>query len=318
LIPLATSSSPTKKRRTSRSHSWTLLVRQEDWSVKLLVYRKKSHTDQYLNFGSRHPLNHKLAVIRTLLERCYSIVTDEDDRKKEEEDVAKVLGKCGYPPWTIDRVKQDIVENSLKDEAKKVKNTRGNHQGMVVVPYVKGMSEAFARILKFHGIATANCPHRTLRNFVVHPKDKIRDEEKTELIYHVPCKNCSSSYVGVTGRKFGVRIKEHKKKVDSFTAGTQIQAYRARESSVTHKSAITDHAVEENHVIDWDKAKVVDREAQQQTRWIKEALWIRKTSTCMNPDAGSYQLSHTWDQVISRLVVGGYSVIGSKVTITSK
>ena len=30
---------------------------------------------------------------------------------------------------------------------------------------------------------------------------------------------------------------------------------RARESSVTHKSAITDHAVEENHVMDWDNAK---------------------------------------------------------------
>ena len=57
---------------------------------------------------------------------------------------------------------------------------------------------------------------------------------------------------------------------------------RARESSVTHKSAITDYAVEENHVIDWDKAKVIDREAQRQTRWIKEALWIRKTPTCMN------------------------------------
>ena len=77
------------------------------------------------------------------------------------------------------------------------------------------------------------------------------------------------------------------------------RAYRERESSVTHKSAITDHAVEENHVIDWEKAKVVDREAQQQTRWIKEALWIRKTLMCMNRDAGSYQLSHTWDQVIS-------------------
>ena len=57
------------------------------------------------------------------------------------------------------------------------------------------------------------------------------------------------------------------------------------------KSAITDHAVEENHVIDWDEAKVVDREAQRQTRWIKEVLWIRKTHV---------QLSHTWDQVISR------------------
>jgi len=151
-----------------------------------------------------------------------------------------------------------------------------------------------------HGIATANRPYRTLRNFVVHPKDKVRDEEKTELIYRVPCKNCSSSYVGETGRKFGLRIKEHKKEVDYFTAGTQTRAFRARERSVTHKSAITDHGVEENHVIDCDKAKVVDRKAQRQTRWIKEALWIRKTPTCMNLDAGFYQLSHTWDEVISR------------------
>jgi len=32
-------------------------------------------------------------------------------------------------------------------------------------------------------------------------------------------------------------------------------------SSMEHVT-ITDHAVEENHVIDWDKAKVVDRETQ--------------------------------------------------------
>jgi len=140
----------------------------------------------------------------------------------------------------------------------------------------------------------------TLQNIVVHPKDTVKDEEKTELIYCVPCKNCSSSYIGETGRKFGLRIREHKKEVDSFTAGTQTRASRARESSVTHKSAITDHAVEENHVIDWDKVKVVDREAQRQTRWIKEALWIRKTAICMNRDTGSYRLSQTWDQVIFR------------------
>ena len=92
------------------------------------------------------------------------------------------------------------------------------------------------------------------------------DLKITELIYRVPCKNCScSSHIGETGRKFGLRIKEHKK-VDSFTAGTQTRASRARESSVTHKSAITDHAVKENHVIDSDKAKVVDIETQRQTR----------------------------------------------------
>jgi len=51
------------------------------------------------------------------------------------------------------------------------------------------------------------------------------------------------------------------------------RASRARESSVTNMSAITDHAVEENHVIDCrDKAKVVDREAQRQTRWTRGTL----------------------------------------------
>ena len=57
-----------------------------------------------------------------------------------------------------------------------------------------------------------------------------------------------------TGRKLGLRMKEHRKEVDSFAAGTQTRASGAMESSTIHKSAISDHAVEENHVIDWDSA----------------------------------------------------------------
>ena len=148
-------------------------------------------------------------------------------------------------------------------------------------------------------LSSTNRPHRTLRNILVHPKDKVKDDEETELIYRIPCKNCPSSYIGKTGRKLGLRIKEHWKEVDSFTACMQTRASQARDSSVTYKSAITDHAVEQNHVIDRDSAEVVAREAQRQTRWIKEAFWISKTPTCMNRDAESYQLSHTWDQVIS-------------------
>ena len=37
----------------------TLIVRKPDDSVKLLIYRKPTQTNQYLNFQSVHPLHHK-------------------------------------------------------------------------------------------------------------------------------------------------------------------------------------------------------------------------------------------------------------------
>jgi len=43
-----------------------------------------------------------------------------------------------------------------------------------------------------------------------------------------------------------------------------------------HKSALTDHAVQENHVIGWAKATVIDREPDRSIRWIKESVHIRK------------------------------------------
>ena len=67
----------------------------------------------------------------------------------------------------------------------------------------------------------------------------------------------------------------------------------------SNRSALTDHAVQENHVISWSAASVIDRESDQSTRWIKEAVHIRKEGPrSMNRDEGSYQLSHTYDRFL--------------------
>ena len=60
----------------------TLIMRKPDGNVKLLVYRKTTHTDQYLPFSSHHQLQHKLSAIRTLLDRNRNIVTEETESKK--------------------------------------------------------------------------------------------------------------------------------------------------------------------------------------------------------------------------------------------
>ena len=69
--------------------------------MKVKFYRKKTHTDQYLNFGSHHPLIHKLGVIRILYERSDNIIIDEKDRQEEIHHINKALRNCGYLPWAF-------------------------------------------------------------------------------------------------------------------------------------------------------------------------------------------------------------------------
>jgi len=131
---------------------------------------------------------------------------------------------------------------------------------------------------------------------LVHPKDRISDEKKPEVVYKIPCKNCEQDYVGETGRPLGARVKEHRNEADSIT-GIFTRAEKTRAASICNKSAITDHVCNENHVTDWENAKVVDRESDEAGWLIREAIWIGKTDN-MDRDEGSYQLSHVWDKLL--------------------
>ena len=126
----------------------TLLERKVDGSVKVKVYRKKTHTNQYLAFDSHHPLHQKLGVPRTLLNRCEEIVTEEEDRKEERNTIKNALNICGYPDWAIKRVEENLRN---KEENKGKENNRkesSENKRMVVLPYVRGVSEELARIYK--------------------------------------------------------------------------------------------------------------------------------------------------------------------------
>jgi hypothetical protein len=131
-----------------------LISRTQDGSMKVQVYRKKTHTDQYLNFESHHPLQHKLGVIRTLYDRSDNIVTDPSDASDEIDHVNKALNKCGYPTWAFKKVRRQIDQRANKTTPdKKTKDRTDTHESrvMVTIPYVKGVSEALGRVFRRHG-----------------------------------------------------------------------------------------------------------------------------------------------------------------------
>ena len=81
-----------------------------------------------------------------------------------------------------------------------------------------------------------------------------------------------------------------------------------------NKSAITDHVARENHIIDWDNAKILDKEEHKKTRWIREAIWIRSRDSTMNRDGGTYMLSHIFDPLLKNTPGGKVRTSGNTKT----
>ena len=158
----------------------TNIIQKQDGTIKLCIYRKPTHTNQYLQFQSHHPLHQKLGVVRTLLDRKDTIVTKEEDRQ-EKNIIKQALNLCGYLQWAIDKVKSDRTKP--KQHSKYDKDEKEKSKGLVVIPYIKGLSKRLSRTFKKHGFSTAMKLHKTLRNILVHPKDKRNPMQTAEAIY---------------------------------------------------------------------------------------------------------------------------------------
>jgi len=61
-------------------------------------------------------------------------------------------------------------------------------------------------------------------------------------------------------RKFGTRLKEHKTEVESITSKPFTRNQRVSSLSEQNKSALTDHASHDNHVINWPASTILDLE----------------------------------------------------------
>ena len=87
-------------------------------------------------------------------------------------------------------------------------------------------------------------------------KDKVNDQSKLSgAVYHLKCKNCQDSYIGMTTRTCSTRMEEHKK---------------------DNKSHVFQHNVLEGHEIDFDNVQILDRANTELKLQYKEMLYIRK------------------------------------------
>ena len=112
------------------------------------------------------------------------------------------------------------------------------------------------------------------------PKYQVPPERRTNVVYNIPCLDCSWSYVGETGRSFETRKKEHIRNVKNYKKG----------------SNIANHAWENNHNIDFANSRVIDS-GNYRTRKTLES-W--HTALIANSDNNSKPLPRQYAVLVNK------------------
>ena len=90
----------------------TIVKPEVDGSLSITVYRKPTHTDQYLQWDSHHHLSAKFSVIQTLSHRASTVCSNLELLQQEKDHLRKALTKCKYPKWALDKVEKRLNRSS--------------------------------------------------------------------------------------------------------------------------------------------------------------------------------------------------------------
>jgi hypothetical protein len=82
----------------------------------------------------------------------------------------------------------------------------------------------------------------TLGYIFAKPKDPLKTNQKTHVVYSIPCGDCEKGYLGQSKRQFGTRLKEHQKAVSTSNKA---------------KSALAEHVCDTKHELARENSKVI-------------------------------------------------------------
>jgi hypothetical protein len=216
-----------------------------------------------------------MGVLNTMATR-EARISDKEHLKEEIDHLTKVFKKIGYKDRDIKKAidKKQRGTHTQNDQTSNVK---------AFLPYIRGVTDKIAKVLKRKEIMTSFKPLITIRQRMKSIKDPI-DNRQEKGIYKVSC-SCGKCYIVETRRSFQVRIKEHEANI---------------RKEHTHTSALEKHSLKTKHHVCLEDTKILAKEGHYYKRRLREAIEIIKHPNNMNRDGG-LEVSSFWHPLINQI-----------------
>ena len=168
----------------------TLVCIEPDGRLTTSVYRKPTHTDQYLAYDSHHPQSVKRGIVKCLYDRAKRLVNKPSVISEEKKHLSSVLVSNSYPSSFVQKITKTRTA-PRREPVAEVKST-------AVLPYIQGVSEPLRRCLGQQGIRTIFKSDTTLQSHLVRLKDNVDPAKQDGVVYRIPCE-CGKVFIGETG-----------------------------------------------------------------------------------------------------------------------
>lgn len=113
-------------------------------------------------------------------------------------------------------------------------------------------------------------------------KSRIHMKQKSNIVYEIPCKDCSKTYIGQTSRSMNSRIISH----------------RSDCKRNINSCALSEHVNRNDHRIDYDNSRILDSEKNLMKRVFLEMVHINSNSNSMNKRTDLNNLSQIYTYLL--------------------
>ena len=181
-----------------------------------LFYRKETHTAQFVNFESFTKWNHKIAWIRSLVNRAKRLCT-QNKLADEIKNIKRFASYNGFPRWIVNKIVNQSVEPPTPPLQEEEQDMESVHLYMFL-PFFGKEAEAivqrtkkriFKLLRKDKKIVFRIQFQTTKLSFFSSNKDKTPLLSDSNVIYQFSCPACCSSYIGKTESTLFNRTREH-------------------------------------------------------------------------------------------------------------
>ena len=162
----------------------------------------------------------------------------------------------------------------------------------VFIPYYPHVNKQISSILHRHSVSSACTSNKNLRDLHSSTKSRQPALQTSNVIYQIPCKDCSATYCGQTSRPLHKRITEH----EHYTRPAYSHATDLQQSS-----ALAQDAQASGHQIDFSSAVILAKLQHQQHLDLVEHAAITVLEPSLNRNHAAPSINPQWHTILQSI-----------------